>query len=71
MASKVIQKKRKAKIYMCNALEELVNEGFQKGFQEGFQLQKEKLLRGCIRAGKENDVDEETVIKVISEEFSM
>ena len=56
---------------MCNALEELVNEGFQKGFQEGFQLQKEKLLRGCIRAGKENDVDEETVIKVISEEFSM
>ena len=46
---------------MCNALEELVNEGFQKGFQEGFQLQKEKLLRGCIRAGKENDVDEETV----------
>ena len=56
---------------MCKALEELVNEGFQKGFQEGFQLQKEKLLRGCIRAGKENDVDEETVIKVISEEFSM
>jgi len=52
---------------MCNALEELVNEGFQ----EGFQLQKEKLLRGCIRAGKENNVDEETVIKVISEEFSM
>ena len=52
---------------MCNALEELVNEGVQKGIQEGRQ---EGILAN-IRTCKTFNISKSDTIKNIIKEFSL
>ena len=66
---------REGQIYMCNALEELVNEGVQKGIQKGIQ---EGLLKGKeegilanIRTCKTFNASKSDTIKNIIKEFSL
>ena len=50
-------------MYMCNALEELVNEGFQAGIQKGIQVH--------IKTCKKFNLDEKSTIDDIMKEFSV
>ena len=53
--------KKGGQMYMCNALEELVNEGVQKGRQEGIQA----IVRTCKRL----NLDEKHTVDNIMQEF--
>ena len=48
-------------MYMCNALEELVNEGFQEGIQKGIQA----IVRTCKRL----NLDEKSTVNNVMQEF--
>mgnify|MGYP004553257313 FL=1 len=54
---------------MCNALEELVNEGVQKGRQEGVQEGIQKGIQGIVRICKRINLDEKHTVDNIMQEF--
>lgn len=64
---------------MCNALEELrqegVQEGIQKGIQKGIQegIQKERLegIRILVRAYKNMDITKDTVVEKLINDYSL
>ena len=54
---------------MCNALEELVNEGFQKGRQEGVQEGIQKGIQAIVRTCKRLNHDEKSTVNNFMKEF--
>ena len=54
---------------MCNALEELVNEGFQKGRQEGVQEGIQKGIQAIVRTCKRLNLDEKSTVNNVMQEF--
>ena len=54
---------------MCNALEELVNEGVQKGRQEGVQEGIQKGIQAIVRICKRINLDEKHTVDNIMQEF--
>ena len=54
---------------MCNALEELVNEGFQKGRQEGVQEGIQKGIQESVRTCKRLNLDEKSTVNNVMQEF--
>ena len=67
--------KKGGQIYMCNALEELVNEGVQKGRKEGREEGREegiqKGILANIRTCKTFNISKSDTIKNIIKEFSL
>lgn len=63
------------RVDMCNALEELRQEGVQEGIQKGIQegIQKERLegIRILVRAYKNMDITKDTVVEKLINDYSL